>query len=474
MQRQILETDQKALEINLNDQIYGTFSEIGAGQEVARYFFQVGAAAGTIAKTMSAYDKVYSDNIYGVEPNGRYVSESRLYRMLDHEYDLLIGRLNLERPDANFFVFADTISAINYTRTIKGNGWMGVRFQLQSDGEPNDLVVHVRMLDNDNQLQQQAIGILGVNMVYACHYHHANPELMLQSLMDGVNGRVAIDMIHLSGPNFEEVDNRWLTLKLVEHGLTDVSMFGPDGNSVHASEFLYRKNILVVRGSFRPPTLVNLDMIQKSFDQFRKEPNVDTTKSFILTEITLDNLKADGETIDEKDFLDRAKLLCDLGQTVVISNSKEYHYFIRYIADYKVSSIGIVIGARELLEMITEKYYQHLEGELLSVFGKIFKKHVRFYVYPFMQEGSEELMTVHTLPVPEGVKFLYKHLIDNRQLVDIEQFNPDILHIFSSRVFKMIREDEENWEKYVPKRVAKAIKEKSLFGYPAEQMTFDY
>lgn len=474
MQRQILETEQKALEINLNPAIYGTFSEIGAGQEVARYFFQVGAAAGTIAKTMSAYDKVYSDSIYGPEPSGRYVCEARLYRMLDHEYDLLIGRLNIERPDTNFFVFADTISAINYTKTIRGSGWLGVRFQLGAHSEPNDMVLHVRMLDNDNQLQQQAIGILGVNMIYACHYYAENPEMMLQSLMDSVKGRIAIDMMRLSGPDFEEVDNRWLCLKLVEHGLTNVSMFGPNGQGVHPSEFLYRKNVMVVRGSFRPPTLVNLDMIQKSFDQFRKEPEVDTNKSFILTEITLDNLRGEGEHIDEKDFIDRAELLCELGQTVVVSNSEEYHHLIRYLAEYKVPHLGIVIGARELLEMITEKFYQHMDGELLSVFGKLFKKHIRFYVYPFMQEGSAELMTSQNLPIPEGVKFLYKHLLDNGQIVDIKNFNPDILHIFSTLVYQMITEDEEGWEKYLPKKVAHTIKQKSLFGYPVEQMEFEY
>ncbi|MEM9849114.1 MAG: TonB-dependent receptor [Bacteroidota bacterium] len=474
MQRQILETEQKALVINLNDQIYGTFSEIGAGQEVARHFFQVGAAAGTIAKTMSAYDKVYSDNIYGPEPSGRYVCESRLYRMLDHEYDLIIGRLNLERIDTNFFVFADTVSAINYQKTIKGSGWLGMRFQLTPNAEPNDMVVQVRMLDNDNQLQQQAIGILGVNMIYACYYYNSNPALMLQSLVDGIKGRVAIDLVRLSGPNFEEVDNRWLCLKLVEHGLTEVSMFGPDGNGVHASEFLYKKNVMVVRGSFRPPTLVNLDMIQKSFDQFRREPEVDANRSFVLTEITLDNLRGESEQIDEKDFLDRAELLCALGQTVIVSNCEEHHHLIRYLADYKVPHLGIVIGARELLEMITEKYYQNMEGELLSVFGRLFKKHIRFYVYPFMQEGSAELMTAQNLPIPEGVKFLYKHLLDNKQLVDIKNFDANNLHIFSNLVFQMITDDERGWEKFLPKRVSKTIKEKCLFGFPAEQMEFEY
>lgn len=473
MERKILETEQKALEINLDDQVYGTFSEIGAGQEVARYFFQVGAAAGTIAKTMSAYDKVYSDKIYGVEPSGRYVCESRLYRMLDHEYELMLSRLRLERPGANFFVFADTVSAINFTKTIKGSGWMGVRFQLHPDSEPNDLVLHVRMLDNNNLLQQQAIGILGVNMVYACYRHNNDPVVMLQSLLDDLKGRVAIDMVRLTGPDFEEVDNRLLTLKLVEHSLTKFSMFGPDGQGVHPSEFLYRKNVMVVRGSFRPATLVNLDMIQRGFEQFRKEPDVDPHKSFLLSEITLDNLQAAG-AIDSQDFLDRADLLCELGQTVVISNSSDHDQFIKYLSNYKVPKVGIVSGVRELLELITDKFYQHMDGELLSVFGRIFKRHVRFYIYPAMQEGSAELMTAKNLPVPEDVKFLYKHLLDNKQIVDMNQFNKDTLHIYSPRVLKMISENEKGWESQVPRKVAAVIKEKSLFGFPSEQMEFEY
>lgn len=473
MARQILETDQKALEINLNQNIYGTFSEIGAGQEVARYFFQVGAAAGTIAKTMSAYDKIFSDKIYGVEPTGRYVCESRLYKMLDHEFDLLQGRLRIERPNSTFFAFADTIAAINYSRTIKGNGWLGLRFQLHPDNEFNELVIHARMLDKNNQLQQQAIGILGVNMIYACYHYQNEPEVLVQSLLDGLDGRVKIDMIRLKGADFKDVDNRLLCLHLVEYGLTDVSMFGPDGNSVHPSEFLYKKHLMVVRGSFRPPTLVNQDMIRKSFDQFREEDKVDARKSFLLTEITLDNLRADGP-IDKKDFLDRADLLCELDQTVIVSNCEEHHRLIRYLSYYKIPTLGIVIGARQLLELMNEKYFQNTDGELLEVFGKLFKKHVRFYVYPAMQEGSEELMTVENLPVPEGVKFLYKHLIDNKQIVNIEKYDANILHIFSASVLQMINNDEDEWDKMVSRKVADAIKEKCLFGYPSEKLEFEY
>ncbi len=471
--RKLLETEQKALEINLDPIIYGTFAEIGAGQEVARYFFQVGAAAGTIAKTMSAYDKVYSDHIYGPEPSGRYVCESRLYKMLDHEYELMDTRLRQERPECSFFVFADTISAVNFQRTIKGDGWLGIRFQLKPGGDTNDLVLHVRMLDNDNKLQQQAIGILGVNLIYACFRYNENPEILLESLIDSLRGRVKIDMVRLTGPGFEGVDNRLLSLYLIKNGLSDVAMFGPDGRNVHASEFLYRRDVLVVRGSFRPATLVNMDMIKSAYQQFRNEPDVDVKKTYLLTEITLSNLMADGE-LDEKDFLDRAELLNALNQTVIISNCEEHPQLVNYLADYRINKIGLVLGVQFLLELVNSKYYENIDGRLLSAFGELFTKNLKMYVYPIMQEGSEELMTAQNMPVPEGVKFLYFHLLESQHIVDIEGFDPNILHIFSKEVLSLIRTGNASFEKLVPPKVATLVKEKYLFGYPLEQKEFEY
>jgi hypothetical protein len=473
MARQLLETDQKALEINLDDSIYGAFAEIGAGQEVARYFFQVGAAAGTIAKTMSAYDKVVSDDIYGVEASGRYVCEHRLYKMLDHEYDLMERRLRHERPDVTFFTFADTVAAINYQRTIPGDGWLGLRFQLNPDAEPNDIVLHVRMLDNDNRLQQQAVGILGVNLIYGCFRHHQEPEVLLQSLMDGLEGRVKVDMVRMTGPAFEELDNRLLSLWIVKHGLSDVAIFAPDKRNVHASEFLYRKNVLMVRGSFRPATLVNQDMIRVANEQFRKEPEVDGSKSFLLAEITLENLMLTGE-LDEQDFLDRADVLGAMGLTVVVSDCKEYRQIINYLADFKVQQLGLVIGVRELLELITKKYYENMDGRLLMAIGEIFRRNVRMYVYPAYQEGSEELMKSHNVPIPEGVKFLYKHLCENKQVVDLEGYRPEYLHIFSKEVLDLLKQDAPGWDQSVPPKVAALIREKALFGFPIQKMEFDY
>ncbi len=468
-----LEPEQKALEINLDAKIYGTFAEIGAGQEVARYFFQAGAAAGTIAKTMSAYDKIYSDEIYGPEPSGRYVCESRLYKMLDHEYQLLVERLEKHRQNTCFFSFADTVAAVNYSRTIQGDGWLGIRFQTEPSGACNDLVIHVKMLDGDNRLQQQAVGILGVNLIHAVFRYQKTPDELILALMDNLRGRVNIDMIRLTGPSFTHIDNRLLSLKLVEFEMTDVAMFGPDGKNLHASEVLYKKYALVVRGSFRPVTVVNQDMMRTSFDQYRSEPDVDASKVVMLTEITLDNLRAHGE-LDEKDFLDRVELLCAMGQTVMVTNCEQHQRLIHYLEDYKVKQLTMVVGVKILLDMVNEKYYKHMDSSLLSAFGELFANHVKFYVYPAFQEGSAELMSANNLPVPEGIKFLYRHLLDSKQIVDIADPHPEILHIYSQEVLEMVQSNEAGWENYVPAKVAALIKEQCLFGFPCQQLEFEY
>jgi hypothetical protein len=473
MARKILQPKQKALEINLDETIYGTFSEIGAGQEVARQFFQAGAAAGTIAKTMSAYDKTYSDRIYGNEPSGRYVCESRLYKMLDHEYELMEERLNRERPESRFFAFANTVAAMNYSRTITGDGWFGLRFQLDPDDAANDIVLHVKMLDNTTELQQQALGVLGVNLVYACYKYSESLEEMVISLMDNLEDRVSIDMLRLTGPNFGNVDNRLLALYLVKNKMTDVAMFGADKQNIHASEFLYRKNVIIVRGSYRPTTLVNLDMIKCSELQFRNEEDVDAKKADLLCEITFENLMADGH-LDEKDFLDRTNVLCSLGLTVAISREGTYKPFIKYLSDFKVNMIGFVIGSRELLELINDKFYQHSGGSLLAAFGEIFNRNIRFYVYPAIQEGSEELMTCANLPIPDEIQFLYKHLMNNKQITDIEGFDKHLLHIYSKNVLEMIGSGEEGWEAMVLPKIARMIKNDCLFNFPLQKLEFEY
>ncbi|MBC7777889.1 MAG: TonB-dependent receptor [Phycisphaerae bacterium] len=494
MNRRILETEQKALEINLDERVYGAFAEIGAGQEVARHFFQAGAAAGTIAKTMSAYDKVVSDEIYGAEEHGkgRYVCESRLYKMLAHEYALMEGRLRTLRSEQCFFAFADTVAAINYQKTIKGDGWLGLRFQLNPHSKPNDLVLHVRLLDQDNRLQQQAVGILGVNMLYACFRYQNDPETLLRSLMDNLFGRVKIDMVRLKGPDFQQLDNRLLCLWLVKNQLSEVAIFGPDGDSLHAGEFLYKKSILVARGSYRPPTLVQEDMIRCAREQFLAEADVNANNAFVLAEITLDNLRADGE-LSERDFLDRAEILCALGQTVIISDCIQHKRLIAYFADYKIPHIGLAMGARKLQNILHETSDANPDN-LLVAFGEVFPRNVRFYIYPCLpalpaearsaKEGSptptqfnssaeakqagtkavQNLTTSRNLPIPQAIHFLYDHLLENRNIVDIHEFNPAILDIYHKEVLNMIQNGATGWEEKVPPEVARLIKEKRLFG----------
>jgi hypothetical protein len=465
MNRQILKTEQKALEINLNDIIYGTFAEIGAGQEVARNFFQVGAAAGTVAKTMSAYDKTYSDTIYGGKNAGRYVSEKRLYKMLEHEYKLMEERLEDVRPDSCFFAFADTVQAINYARTVKGNGWIGLRFQCIPGGEYNDLVLHVRMLDKNNRQQQEAIGILGVNLIYAAFMYRGTPEEMIVSLMDGLKSRIKIDMVRISGPDLDHIDNRLLSLYLVKHSLTDVAMFNSEKKSIHASEFLYKKNLMVVRGNFKPPTVVSVDAFKTSFDQFLRESESDRESSKLIAEITLENLTRDHE-LDEKDYLDRADMLCALGHKVIISNCTNHQGLIDYLKDYKIQRLGLVIGAIELQEIFEKKYEENKDGRLLVAFGELFTQNIKVYVYPAKYKTQEGLLTVDTMQVPEGIKFLYYHLKEQQQIVAVEGFNESLLDIIPSEILKDLRTvGNSTWESALPDDLVEIIKDKKAFGY---------
>lgn len=342
-------TKQKALAINLDPSIYGSFAEIGAGQEVAANFFKAGASSGTIAKTMSAYDMIFSDAIYGVQQTRRYVSESRLISMLDHEYGLLIERLAALRGDnTTFFAFSDTFSALNYHKTNEGHGWMGVRFQLEPNGEYNDVVIHVKLLDNDNILQQQAAGILGVNLIYACFYYHEIAPVFLLSLIDNLSrDRIQIDMISFEGPDFRKVDNRLMSLHLVKFGFSDAAVFGPDGKNLQPTEALYKKHAVVIRGRFRPVINVHIDMLTQGVKQFLQEPDVDKDNVIVVTELTLQSLKerdADlNAEIDEKDFLDRVDILCSLGQTVLISNFHEYYKLVAYLSKITKLKMGVVL-----------------------------------------------------------------------------------------------------------------------------------
>ncbi|QKZ11303.1 TonB-dependent receptor [Spirosoma sp. KUDC1026] len=461
-------TKQKALRINLDRRIYGSFAEIGAGQETAAMFFKAGGSSGTIAKTMSAYDMTFSDSIYGVEESGRYVVESRLVKMLSKEYSLLEKRLAEKRgSETTFFAFANTVVALNYQKTNDAHGWIGCRFQLSPQSGYNDVIIHVRMLDNENVVQQQALGIIGVNLIYGAFYYAKSPETLVLSLMDDLTpDRIQIDMIRFSGPDFADVDNRLMSLHLVRNGFTDAALFGPDGQVLQPSEALYKKNILVMRGRLRPVTNVQMDMIENGVKQFKAEHDVDENRVVSIAELTLHNLKSSDQSIDEKDFLDRVDILCSMGQTVMISNYLEYYKLVAYLARLTRLKIGLVVGIPNLEYIFEEDHYEFLPGGILESFATLFSRKVKLFVYPTLR--NDAVYTCNEFELSPTMEPLFQYLVRNDKIEDITDYNEENLHISTDRVLEMIQQGEDGWEQMVPERVAQRIKDYCLFGYPCE------
>ena len=459
----------KALRINLNENIYGTFAEIGAGQETVRQFFRAGGASGTIAKAMSAYDKSFSDAIYGSEKNQRYVTEDRLKKMLSHEVKLIEDRLSRdEYPNKMFFSYANTVATIDFAKRFKGHGWVGIKYQIDSEQEEyNEITLHIRFKETDARLQQETLGKLGTNLIYGAYYKYNQPKKLLRYLYDHIDkDQLEIDTINFSGPAFKDVDNRLMSLQLLKNGMTDAVMFSPDGNNVLPARVLYKKNILAFRGSFRPVTKVNMDMYEKSYELFINEKKVEKEKTQVVFEITLSNLRTSGGEIDEQDFMDRARLLCSLGQTVLISNFQEYYKLVEYFNLYSKNRMGLAMGINNLIDIFDEKYYRHLSGGILEAFGKLFYKDLKVYLYPMLNE-NKTMTTSDDLKVHPRMKELYKFFKFNGKLVDIKNYDPEILNIFSRTVLKMISKDEHGWEQMLPEGVADIIKEQKLFGYEA-------
>ena len=485
---ELLTTNRKALQFNLDAAKYGTFAEIGAGQEVVRNFFQAGGAAGTVAKSISAYDMKFSDEIYG--KSTRYVSRERLLMMLKHEYELLLQRLSEARgASSTFFVYANTVAAKSYRGNSECHGWMGIRFQTVPGGEHNDITIHVRMLDKENLLQQQALGIIGVNLIYGAFYYKDDPTKFIQSLLDQLSiERIEVDMIQFTGPDFKDVNNRLLSLKLVQLGLTNAVMFGPNGEVIQPSEALYKKALLVERGSFRPVTLVNVDMLKCACAQFMQEPDVKDKELVVLMEITMKNLLASGQ-LDHEDFLARVDTLAAIGNNVLISNYSEYYRLTSYFRRYTKETIGLVMGINHILELFNEKYYENLEGGILESFGRLFRNSVKLYIYPMRQDVycryingksdscnppaahpfmSNVMITAKNLQVSQRLQNLYQHLLENHYIECSVGFDESISEVFSRDELHKIRGKDSSWEKMVPPKVAKIIKERGLFGYQVD------
>jgi hypothetical protein len=481
MEDKDLTVERKALSINLDSSKYGTFAEIGAGQEVARHFFQAGGAAGTVAKTMSAYDMKFSDAIYGEA--GRYVSRKRLVQMMAHEYELLEQRLSENRgSETFFFAFANTVSALNYHKTNECHGWMGIRFQIHPQSAYHDLILHVRMLDRENQLQQEAIGMLGVNLVYGAFHHANDPDKLITSLADGIGTeRIEVDMIEFNGPEFESMDNRILCLKLAETGLANAIMFDHSGHIVQPAEKLYKKACLVERGSFHPLTKVNLDMLEKAKAQFstRKDVEQDNIETFM--ELTLGNLLTSGD-IDYEDFIARIEVINSCGYGVLVSNYFEYYKLSTYLRRHVTKPIGLVMGLNNLADIFKEEYYSSMEGGVLEAFGILFKDNVKIYAYPIEKENFDRyrkqigvgdnvevkaedngLVTIENLLVAENLRNLYKYVRENGFLETIRDCDRENMQLFSRDVFEQVCERRTGWQESLPECVAEMIEKKGLW-----------
>ena len=456
-------TDKKALQINLDAKKYGTFVEIGAGQEVARRFFRVGGAAGTIAKTMSAYDMTFSDAIYG--PTDRYVSRVRLQTMLDREYDLLLERLNEKLgSERTFFVFADTVAARSFKQHNESHGWLGVRFQAEKRSDPSQIIIHVRMLDEANVDQQEALGVTGVNLLYGAFYYR-EPEKLISSLQENLApGRIEVDMIKFGGPAFCNIDNRLMSLQLVSQGLTNAVMFTADGETVQPTEVFHKKAILVERGSFRPVTYATNDMLDGARRVFLTQSGCSEQDLVVLMEMTLENLLAEGQ-LNHADFLARVDILGALGRTVLISKFGEYYRLAGYLSRYTNRMIGLVMGVPSLMEIFDEKYYLNLEGGILEALGRMFKGGLKLYVYPMIDEGTGKIVTAKQVEVAPNLRSLFQYLIDNQFIEEIAHYHAEYLRIYPADALAKLQRGDSGWERMVPPEVVQIIKEREFFGY---------
>ncbi len=446
----MISTFDKAQELNLDPAIYGTFAEIGAGQETANWFFRASGSAGMVAKTICAYDMTMSDAIYG--KCDRYVSRQRLRQMLDHEYGILIERLGPKRGvSTTFFSLCNTVRARGYQDTGECHGWVGLRFQLKPEDEPSDIFIHVRLLDDTNQEQKESLGIVGVNLIHAAFRHRGHLGRFVASLGDNLRpGRVEVDMLKFHGHGYGFFDNRLCSLALVEAGLTEAAMFLPDGEVVQAAEALYKKPILLLRGSFDPVSKLHLQMLEQSRAEFSKTLDPDEQEKTIeLCEMTMANLLR-GTAIDHVDFIDRCDALQALGKTVLVSRYAEFHRIAAYLSRSTERPVGIVLSIGLLNELFKAKWSENLAGGLLESFGRLFKNQVTLYVYPWKNRHTGELVDAVNFLPPEECRHLYRHFFETGRVMPVPVGDAELLKFTGRDIRTMIEGGDETWKRFVP------------------------
>lgn len=459
--------EDKALKINLDQSIYGTFAEIGAGQEVANWFFRASATAGTVAKSISAYDMTISDALYG--KTGRYVSQERVTDMVNYEYDLLKERLGEGRgKDSRFFAFTDTVRARGYNDSAPCHGWLALRYQIQPERPSGTIVLHVNLLDHENVDQMEALGILGVNLIDAAYHHIGDLRQFVKSLTEFIQpGRIEIDLLKFHGKPFATVDNRICALELVRQGMSPATIFMPTGEVAQPAEVFYKTPLLILRGSFLPVTNLHLDMLSQAGKVF---PPEDTRESAHpcreVCELSLSNLLRDGE-VDLVSFLDRADALQALGKVVMVSNCPEFHRVAAVLRHYTSEPIGMVLSIGLLNELFKEKWSESLQGGILESFGRLFKNELSLLIYPWRNRSNGEIVTARNFRAPSGWKRLYEHFLENGMISDIGCGNEDLLEMTGRRILEVAR-DGGDWEKWVPEEARTLVKWVLKSGNPGE------
>lgn len=458
-------TTDKALRLNLDEKKYGTIVEIGAGQEVARNFFLAGAAAGTIAKTMSAYDMKFSDAIYGVQEDRRYVSKARVKAMMAQEFDLVVDRVGgIRSKSSRFFSYAATVAAKSFNRDNECHAWCGVRVQMYPGAEPSTITIHVRMHDDNAEAQQQALGDLGVNLIYAAYYYFENPKDIIDSLSDNIGtDRIEIDAIEFEGPYFDDIDNRAINLHLIRAWKTRAIMFKPDGSVTVPADMLYKKNVLTIRGSFKPVTKLNVDMIEQGKNSFNLLDGVNDDNTVAIAEISLNDPHGNDAKVPEADIIDRVQLLNSLGYNVMISDYTRYFSLRAYFRQYTKLQIGIVVGMMNMRQIFDEQFYRGVEGGILEAFGKLFPDNTQVFVYPELDENGE-LSDFSKVRVPDHLRYLYQHLLENNYISGIECSDINLFSIYSREVLKQLKSGNDSWENDVPEAAVEEIKVSKLFG----------
>jgi len=463
-----LTTMQKAFAFNLDPNKYGTIAEIGAGQEVSRCFFRAGGAAGTIAKTISAYDMSFSDAIYGEEENKRYVTEQRLQKMLDKEFGLVIQRVSKSRPKTStYFAFANTVTTRSFSQIGECHGWLGIKLQLAPAAEPNEILLHMRMLDESHTLQQEAVGILGVNLIYGAFQFHAHPEKLIQSLGDNLKwGRLEVDLIRFRGPDFGHIDNRLMALKLVEMNLADAVVFSQDRKTlVHPSELFYNRDILMMRSLFRPVTKVSVDMLTSGMEIFSRIPKVNSETAMTVPEISVAEMRSQNN-FDMHDILNRVDCLNLLNYPVIVSNYLRYFRLSDYLGRYTDRKIAFVLGIPNLEMLFNDAYYEGLKGGIMGAFAALFDRDTLLFVYPMRRKDNpDDIITTENFPAPEHLKYFYEHLRANNKILPVEKYNDANMHIWPEDVLGNITKGPGEWQKTVPPIVYQEISNRCMFGF---------